>query len=64
MRPPTKKRKIAAPAQPEEISFNPDSRAEFLTGFHKRKVQRAKKAQEAAEKRAKEERRETRKKVG
>ncbi|OAL74755.1 hypothetical protein A7D00_0349 [Trichophyton violaceum] len=45
MRPPTKKRKIAAPAQPEEISFNPDSRAEFLTGFHKRKIRQERKAE-------------------
>ncbi|KAM5434222.1 hypothetical protein MferCBS31731_006845 [Microsporum ferrugineum] len=63
MRPPTKKRKIAAPARIEEISFNPESRKEYLTGFHKRKVQRAKRAQDAAEKRAKEERREARRKI-
>ncbi|EEQ34548.1 rRNA processing protein Rrp17 [Microsporum canis CBS 113480] len=44
MRPPTKKRKIAAPARIEEISFNPESRKEYLTGFHKRKVQRAKRS--------------------
>ncbi|KAF3481800.1 rRNA processing protein Rrp17 [Arthroderma uncinatum] len=63
MRPPTKRRKIAVPARVEEISFNPESREEYLTGFHKRKVQRAKHAQEAAEKRAKEERREARKQI-
>ncbi|KAK2871878.1 hypothetical protein FQN49_002732 [Arthroderma sp. PD_2] len=63
MRPPTKRRKIAVPARVEEISFNPESREEYLTGFHKRKLQRAKHAQDAAEKRAKEEKRETRKKI-
>ncbi len=40
----------------EEITFDPAARHEFLTGFHKRKLQRAKHAQEAAEKRARAER--------
>lgn len=40
----------------EAITFNKDSRADYLTGFHKRKVQRTKKAQEEAAKRAREER--------
>jgi ribosomal RNA-processing protein 17 len=40
----------------EEITFDPAARQEFLTGFHKRKLQRAKHALEAAEKRAREER--------
>ena len=30
----------------DEVSFDKDSRLDFLTGFHKRKVQRQKKAQE------------------
>ena len=65
--PPSKKRRMGAgstrPERSEEITFNPEARHEYLTGFHKRKVQRAKHAQEVAEKRAKEERREQRKKV-
>jgi ribosomal RNA-processing protein 17 len=40
----------------EEINFNDDSRAEYLTGFHKRKVQRTKQAQLEAAKKAREER--------
>ena len=67
MPPSTKRRKIAAGvgrvAPVEEITFDTSARAEFLTGFHKRKVQRAKHAAEIAEKRAREERREFRKKV-
>lgn len=47
----------------EEISFDPDARHEFLTGFHKRKLQRIKQAQEYAAKRAREEKREERRKV-
>ncbi|KAI5302212.1 hypothetical protein KEM56_000912 [Ascosphaera pollenicola] len=47
----------------EEIKFDNAARAEFLTGFHKRKVQRAKHAQEAAERRMKEEKREQRKRL-
>ncbi|KAF4630019.1 hypothetical protein G7Y89_g8128 [Cudoniella acicularis] len=39
----------------EEINFDNDARADYLTGFHKRKVQRAKQAQVEAEKRAREE---------
>jgi ribosomal RNA-processing protein 17 len=62
MPPPSKKRRIMpAPKmkgpRPEEISFDLTARQDYLTGFHKRKVQRTKAAQEAAEKRAKEERR-------
>ena len=48
----------------EEITFDPTARQEFLTGFHKRKLQRAKHAQEAAERRARAEKLEERKKVG
>lgn len=56
-----KKRKIEHKI--EEISFDDNSREEYLTGFHKRKVQRIKRAQEEAAKKAKEEHRETRKQV-
>ena len=52
--PPTKKRK-ATPAI-EEIAFDNDARHEYLTGFHKRKQQRIKNAQEEAAKRARQER--------
>lgn len=61
MPPPTKRRKTE-PAV-EEINFDLSARQEYLTGFHKRKVQRAKHAQDAAEKRARAERVEERKKV-
>lgn len=47
----------------EEVNFDNDARHEFLTGFSKRKKQRAKHAQETAEKRAREERIQDRKKV-
>lgn len=42
--PSTRKRKFGV----EEISFDNDARSEYLTGFHKRKVQRIKDAQEQA----------------
>lgn len=58
-----KKRKIVAGPKVEEVNFDSESRQEWLTGFHKRKVQRAKHAQENAAKRYKEEKREARKKV-
>lgn len=61
MAPQAKRRKLENAV--EEISFDPDAREEFLTGFHKRKVQRIKLAQEHAEQRAREEKREGRKKV-
>lgn len=51
-----KKRKIVTEPAPEKISFDPEARAEYLTGFHKRKVARAKHAQEENAKREKEER--------
>ena len=38
----------------EEISFDIDAREDYLTGFHKRKLQRIKHAQEEAAKKAKE----------
>ncbi|KAL6709680.1 hypothetical protein ACN47E_001108 [Coniothyrium glycines] len=54
MPPPTKKRKIAVTV-PENITFDPAAREEYLTGFHKRKVARIKHAQEENAKREKEE---------
>lgn len=59
--PPSKKRKIEH--RIEEIAFDNDARADYLTGFHKRKVARAKMAVVEAEKRAKEERVEMRRQV-
>lgn len=53
MAPPSKRRKTN---QIEEITFNPSARQEYLTGFHKRKLQRKENAREAALKREKEER--------
>ncbi|KAL2068585.1 hypothetical protein VTL71DRAFT_14922 [Oculimacula yallundae] len=47
----------------EEINFDNDARADYLTGFHKRKVQRAKRAQEEAIKKGREERVEMRKQL-
>jgi ribosomal RNA-processing protein 17 len=47
----------------EQISFDPKARAEYLTGFHKRKLQRAKQAQDIAAKKAKEDKIEFRRKV-
>lgn len=47
----------------EEINFDFDKREDYLTGFHKRKVARAKQAQVEAEKKAREERTELRKTV-
>lgn len=52
--PQPKKRKRNAAI--EEISFDFDARADYLTGFHKRKVERAKRAQAENDKKAKEER--------
>ncbi|KAG0131877.1 nucleolar protein 12-domain-containing protein [Tuber indicum] len=47
----------------EEISFDAEQRREYLTGFHKRKLARAKKAREEAEKAARAERLEDRRKL-
>ena len=44
---PVKKRKKGEPAI-EEIIFDPDARQDYLTGFHKRKLQRIKHAKEEA----------------
>ncbi|KAI1765549.1 nucleolar protein 12-domain-containing protein [Hypoxylon sp. FL1150] len=59
--PPSRKRK--AQHSVEEIKFDNDSRADYLTGFHKRKLQRAKNAQEQAAKRARQEKIEFRKQI-
>jgi len=62
MAPQLKRRKLAISAV-QEITFDPDAREEYLTGFHKRKLQRAKHAQQIAEKKAREERKEHRRKI-
>jgi ribosomal RNA-processing protein 17 len=59
---PPKRRRLASAAV-EEVRFDPAARQEYLTGFHKRKLQRAKQAHEAAEKKARLERIEERRKV-
>lgn len=59
--PPPKKRKTVHAI--EEITFDKDARAEYLTGFHKRKQARIKHAQEVAEEKARQERIEMRKQV-
>jgi hypothetical protein len=59
--PPPKKRKTAHVI--EEITFDKDARAEYLTGFHKRKQARIKHAQEIAERKARQDRIEIRKQV-
>lgn len=61
MGPQAKRRKLTSAI--EEITFDPVARHEFLTGFHKRKMARMRHAQEVAEKKAREERRQERKKV-
>ena len=60
--PPPKRRKSKASAI-EEISFDPDARQDYLTGFHKRKLQRAKYAREQAMERGRLEKIEARKNV-
>lgn len=47
----------------EHVEFNPEDRAEYLTGFHKRKMKRKEMAAEASAKRAKQEHLEERKSV-
>lgn len=58
-----KKRKLAAAPKVEEINFDSANREEWLTGFHKRKVQRAKHAADNAAKQYKEDKKAMRKKV-
>ncbi len=60
---PVKKRRKGEPAI-EQITFNFDDREEYLTGFHKRKLQRIKHAKEEALKREREEKVANRRAVG
>lgn len=60
MGPPAKRRKVEPVA---EVTFDPAARQEYLTGFHKRKLQRIKHAQETAQKREREEKVQQRKEV-
>lgn len=57
--PPAKKRRKAAYAI-EEIKFDPSAREDYLTGFHKRKLQRIKLAKKEAAKKEREEKIEAR----
>lgn len=66
------KRKSSAPLPPkrrkpvptiEEIQFDASAREDYLTGFHKRKLQRIKNAKEEAAKKEREERIQARKHV-
>ncbi|KAF4336162.1 nucleolar 12 [Fusarium beomiforme] len=59
--PPSKRRKMTSAV--EEVNFDFDARQEYLTGFHKRKQQRIKNAQEEAAKRARQEKLEMRKQI-
>ena len=59
--PPKKRRKASHNA--EEIIFNVEERQDYLSGFHKRKVQRQKQAQTEAAKREREEKLAARKHV-
>lgn len=63
MAPPSKKRKLKQQSKTEEVVFDPSARFDYLTGFHKRKLERAKKAQEAAALKARQEKIDDRKKV-
>ena len=62
MGPAAKRRKLNQPAV-EEVLFDPAARKDYLTGFHKRKVQRTKAAREAAAEKARQEKIEDRKKA-
>jgi len=64
MAPPSNKRRKVNTTAVEEVKFDFDARADYLTGFHKRKVARIKQAQEQAKKKEKEERRVEREEVG
>lgn len=52
--PPRKRRKTTSAT--EEITFDFNAREDYLTGFHKRKLQRIKHAKEEATKKEREER--------
>lgn len=60
--PPNKKRKIKT-VHEEKIDFDPAAREEYLTGFHKRKVERRKHAEQENAKKEKEEKLRFRKEV-
>lgn len=60
--PPPKKRRKPVPTI-EEIQFDASAREDYLTGFHKRKLQRIKNAKEEAAKKEREEKIEARKLV-
>ena len=62
MGPAAKRRKLNVSAV-EEVVFDPSARFDYLTGFHKRKVQRTKQAKEVAAEKARLERIDDRKKV-
>lgn len=59
--PPKKRRKPVASI--EEIQFDASAREDYLTGFHKRKLQRIKNAKEEATKKEREEKIQARKLV-
>lgn len=60
--PPNKKRKIKT-VHEEKIDFDPAAREEYLTGFHKRKLERRKHAEQENAKKDKEEKLRFRKEV-
>jgi ribosomal RNA-processing protein 17 len=64
MAPAAKRRKLSSTTATPELIFDDVSRAEYLTGFHKRKQARVKKAQELAAKKEREERLRDRAQVG
>lgn len=61
--PPPPKKRRREDASVEEVNFDFGQREEYLTGFHKRKVERAKQAKMEAAKREREERIQQRKEV-
>ena len=63
MAPDFKRRRVERADQPEELTFDPSARNEYLTGFHKRKEARKEAAREAAIKREKQDRIRERKQV-
>jgi ribosomal RNA-processing protein 17 len=67
MPPPAKRQKVYKVGlkgpQPDEVSFDFDARADYLTGFQKRKQQRIKRAREKAVEEAKAQKIEDRKQV-
>jgi ribosomal RNA-processing protein 17 len=60
---PHSKRQKVEPTTVEEITFDLAARQDYLSGFHKRKLQRAKHAREIAEKKARADRIEERRKA-